>query len=158
MLFFFTDCFLSVKTYVIFSASPVYFSFFISLNLSHCITLSDILRSTYGEKGCACDGMHNWWYRIRVVRVFNQCRVWVPVEVIYFPLAYSCQNLLKRGYTVYATSRSAKTIVGLDHPRAKLMSLDVTNDQQVIDVVNTIIENDGQIDLLINNVGILAPG
>jgi 1-acylglycerone phosphate reductase len=36
--------------------------------------------------------------------------------------------------------------------------LDVTSDQQVKDVVATIIAEAGQIDLLINNAGVLAPG
>lgn len=70
----------------------------------------------------------------------------------------SCQNLLRRGYTVYATSRSSTTVIGLDHPQAIILDLDVTNDSAVLEVVQKIIDDEGQIDLLINNAGVLAPG
>lgn len=59
---------------------------------------------------------------------------------------------------MYATSRSSGTIVGLDHPRAKILDLDVTSDQQVTASIERIIQDGGQIDLLINNAAIFAPG
>jgi NADP-dependent 3-hydroxy acid dehydrogenase YdfG len=46
----------------------------------------------------------------------------------------------------------------LVHPNIKKLPLDVTDDSQVQSVVASIIEESGQIDMLINNAGVLAPG
>ncbi|TFY83358.1 hypothetical protein EWM64_g643 [Hericium alpestre] len=47
---------------------------------------------------------------------------------------------------------------GLQHPHVKKFTLDVTDDEQIRSVVQTIIEEDGRLDMLINNAGVLAPG
>ncbi|KAJ7172827.1 NAD-P-binding protein [Mycena crocata] len=69
-----------------------------------------------------------------------------------------CQNLAARKITVYATSRSLSSTKKLDHPLIKRLILDVTSDLDVQRVVDTIIEQEGHIDLLINNAGVFAPG
>ncbi|KAF7345618.1 NAD-P-binding protein [Mycena venus] len=71
---------------------------------------------------------------------------------------YLCQKLAERGFTVYATSRTLSSTAALVHPNIKKLPLDVTDDSQVQSVVASIIEESGQIDMLINNAGILAPG
>lgn len=47
---------------------------------------------------------------------------------------------------------------GLEHPNIKLLVLDVTNTEQIEKVVSTIIEEDGRIDVLVNNAGTPCPG
>ncbi|KAJ7180249.1 NAD-P-binding protein [Mycena crocata] len=69
-----------------------------------------------------------------------------------------CQNLAARKITVYATSRSLSSTEKLDHPLIKRLILDVTSDSDVQRVVETIMEQEGHIDLLINNAGVFAPG
>ncbi|KAJ7907012.1 NAD-P-binding protein [Mycena leptocephala] len=69
-----------------------------------------------------------------------------------------CQKLAERGFTVYATSRTISSTKMLVHPNIKKLPLDVTDDSQVQSVVASIIEESGQIDMLINNAGVLAPG
>ena len=46
----------------------------------------------------------------------------------------------------------------LDQPTIHKLILDVTLDDQVNDVVKTIIEREGRIDILVNNAGMGNPG
>ncbi|KAJ6586407.1 NAD-P-binding protein [Mycena vulgaris] len=69
-----------------------------------------------------------------------------------------CQSLVARGFTVYATSRLLSSTEKLDHPLIKRLTLDVTSDAHVNSVVATIMNDEGHIDLLINNAGVFAPG
>ncbi|KAJ7481889.1 NAD-P-binding protein [Mycena latifolia] len=69
-----------------------------------------------------------------------------------------CQKLAERGFTVYATSRSLSSTETLVHPNIMRRVLDVTSDVQVRAVVAGVMEEAGQIDVLVNNAGVLAPG
>ncbi|KAJ7132233.1 oxidoreductase [Mycena epipterygia] len=69
-----------------------------------------------------------------------------------------CLKLAERNFMVYATSRSTSTMETLEHLNIKKLALDVRDDSAVKSVVATIIEEAGQIDLLINNAGIFTPG
>ncbi|KAK7042174.1 NAD-binding protein [Favolaschia claudopus] len=71
---------------------------------------------------------------------------------------YVCQKLAERDFVVYATSRSLSSTEGLQHPNIKRLELDVRNDTQVSSVVSTVIAESGQIDLLINNAGVISAG
>ncbi|MBP2643415.1 MAG: short-chain alcohol dehydrogenase family enzyme [Firmicutes bacterium] len=64
------------------------------------------------------------------------------------------ERLTKSGYTVVATARKLETIESLD--AALKLSLDVTNNESIIDAVNKIVLNFGRIDTLINNAGYAA--
>ncbi|KAJ7677607.1 oxidoreductase [Mycena rosella] len=68
------------------------------------------------------------------------------------------QKLATNGFTVYATSRSLSSTETLVHPNIKRRVLDVTSDAQVRAVVESVMEEAGQIDMLVNNAGVLAPG
>lgn len=46
----------------------------------------------------------------------------------------------------------------LKHPTIYKLKLDVLEDDQVDDVVKTIIDREGRIDILVNNAGTAAPG
>jgi NAD(P)-dependent dehydrogenase (short-subunit alcohol dehydrogenase family) len=78
-----------------------------------------------------------------------------------FPLTLytgRCQELAKRDYIVYATSRSTSSTEGLTHPNIKRLALDVKDNTSVNKAVATAIEESGHIDLLINNAGLFALG
>jgi NAD(P)-dependent dehydrogenase (short-subunit alcohol dehydrogenase family) len=44
----------------------------------------------------------------------------------------------------------------LDHLRVELLSLDVTDDSAIKGVVDTIIANEGKLDIVVNNAGTAA--
>lgn len=84
---------------------------------------------------------------------FNELTCSYPLILI-----ISCQKLAERGCIVYATARSVGSMRTLEHAEIKTLPLDVTNEGQVQSVVKTIVENEGRIDIVINNAGILEPG
>lgn len=47
---------------------------------------------------------------------------------------------------------------GFKQHNVEKLVLDVTNEQNIRDVVNTIIEKEGRIDVLVNNAGVLCIG
>ena len=59
---------------------------------------------------------------------------------------------------VYDTARKLETMDDLTHPDIKKLSLDVTSDENVDEVVNTIISNEAKIDVLVNNAGLNCAG
>lgn len=61
--------------------------------------------------------------------------------------------LLKNGYTVYAAARRTERMKGLKKKGAKLLKMDVTSEEDLINGVNQIIEEQGRIDTLVNNAG-----
>ncbi|KAJ7638211.1 NAD-P-binding protein [Roridomyces roridus] len=69
-----------------------------------------------------------------------------------------CQKLADKGFVVYATSRSLSSTEGFTHPNIKRRALDIRDDAKVASVVESVIAEAGQIDLLINNAGVFAPG
>lgn len=68
-----------------------------------------------------------------------------------------CCELLKRGYKVAACLRKKQRLDNLliQYPNSLiLLEMDVTNDEQVKEAINTTIERFGRIDVLVNNAGI----
>ncbi|KAI0828928.1 NAD-P-binding protein [Trametes gibbosa] len=65
-----------------------------------------------------------------------------------------CEELASRGCVVYATARKLESMHDFSHERIHTLALDVTSDDNVRDVVNTIIEREGQLDILVNNAGV----
>ncbi|KAI0294995.1 hypothetical protein BC826DRAFT_1009869 [Russula brevipes] len=59
-----------------------------------------------------------------------------------------------QGCKVYATARKLEKMQALHHLQIELLSLDVTDDSAVKKVVDTIIANEGKIDIVVNNAGI----
>ena len=68
----------------------------------------------------------------------------------------TAELLAEAGYTVYGTSRRGGNAGGKSF---EMLSLDVTSDESVAAAVQTLIQREGRIDMLINNAGFgVAPG
>ena len=65
----------------------------------------------------------------------------------------SAEMLLKNGFTVYATARRVELMQDLEKQGAKVMRCDVTKDGDIQNVVDTIMNNEGRIDVLFANAG-----
>ena len=63
------------------------------------------------------------------------------------------EKLIDKGYTVYAAARRVERMKKLENKGAKLLSMDVTSDEQVEGAIATIIKNEGSIYGLVNNAG-----
>ncbi len=63
------------------------------------------------------------------------------------------KELRQRGWVVYATDLRLEPLERAEYFGAKIAQLDVTNDQQVAQVVSDIIAAEGRIDVLIANAG-----
>ena len=74
-------------------------------------------------------------------------------------LAHSrCEEFAHQGCKVYATSRKIESIADFSDGTIEKISLDVTSDESVQNALNHIVEKEGQIDVVVNNAGLLAPG
>lgn len=62
-------------------------------------------------------------------------------------------ELLADGFTVYGAARSTNKMGALRDKGVKIISLDVTVDSSIVECVETIIKNEGRIDVLVNNAG-----
>jgi NADP-dependent 3-hydroxy acid dehydrogenase YdfG len=61
--------------------------------------------------------------------------------------------LANNGYTVYAAARRIERMRGLEQLGIKPVRMDVTDDESMVDSINTIIEKEGTVDVLVNNAG-----
>ena len=62
-------------------------------------------------------------------------------------------ELAQKGYTVYASARRMEKMKDLEPIGIKLLAMDVTKDESMVEGVNTILGNEGRIDGLVNNAG-----
>lgn len=62
-------------------------------------------------------------------------------------------QLIEEGYTVYGAARRVDQMKELEDKGGHAIAMDVTNEEQMIDAVNQIINEQGRIDVLINNAG-----
>jgi NAD(P)-dependent dehydrogenase (short-subunit alcohol dehydrogenase family) len=65
----------------------------------------------------------------------------------------TAELLLSAGATVYAAARRVEKMKDLEQAGAKLIQMDVTDDESMVAGVNSILEKEGSIDILINNAG-----
>lgn len=68
------------------------------------------------------------------------------------------EEFAEQGCVVYATSRRVETIADFSDSNIKKLALDVTSDEEVQNVIQEIIRNEGKIDVVVNNAGVISPG
>jgi NAD(P)-dependent dehydrogenase (short-subunit alcohol dehydrogenase family) len=61
--------------------------------------------------------------------------------------------LLEAGAKVYAAARRVEKMKDLESRGAAIVQLDVTDEESMVSVVNSILEKEGSIDILVNNAG-----
>ena len=62
-------------------------------------------------------------------------------------------NLHEKGYKVYGMARRAEKMNDLKTKGIEVIPLDLTKDETIVKAVNTVLEKEGRIDVLINNAG-----
>jgi len=62
-------------------------------------------------------------------------------------------QLLSDGYIVYGAARRLEKMDDLKKAGAHILSMDVTDDKSMVDGINSIISEQGRIDVLVNNAG-----
>lgn len=65
----------------------------------------------------------------------------------------TAELLLEKGYIVYGAARRVDKMKDLEVKGGKILAMDVTDEQSMIDGVNRIIQEQGRIDVLFNNAG-----
>lgn len=65
----------------------------------------------------------------------------------------TAKELVKAGFTVYAAARRVDRMEDLRLNGIKTISLDLTNEESVVNCVKTILKETGRIDVLVNNAG-----
>ncbi len=65
----------------------------------------------------------------------------------------AAQILHNQGYRVYGAARRTDRMKDLEEKGMGIVPLDLTNDESIENAVNTILEKEGRIDILINNAG-----
>lgn len=66
------------------------------------------------------------------------------------------EYLHEKGFTVYGTSRNPSKYV--DAVPFKLLALDVTKEETIMEAVHSILEQEGRLDVLVNNAGVGITG
>lgn len=65
----------------------------------------------------------------------------------------TAKKLHAKGITVYGAARRLEKMKDLEDAGINIISLDLTDDQSIVNCVNTILEQEGHIDILVNNAG-----
>lgn len=67
-----------------------------------------------------------------------------------------CEEFAAKSCIVYATSRNEKSMEGFKYGSIKKLRLDVTSEEDIERVVKTIVDEEGKIDIVVNNAGVLG--
>lgn len=63
------------------------------------------------------------------------------------------QSLIKDGHTVYGAARRVEKMKDIEQLGVKILTMDVTDDASMTKGIETILKNEGRLDVLINNAG-----
>lgn len=66
---------------------------------------------------------------------------------------FTALELINKGYTVYGAARRVEQMAELEKAGGHAIKMDVTSEESVIQGVDQVIEEQGQIDVLVNNAG-----
>lgn len=97
-------------------------------------------------------------YQIQIIKIKNLKKITMKkVALISGASAgigkQTAKILSQNGYTVYAAARRIERMNDLLQSGIKLLKMDVTNDDSMVNGMNEIIKTEGRIDVLINNAG-----
>jgi NADP-dependent 3-hydroxy acid dehydrogenase YdfG len=70
----------------------------------------------------------------------------------------TARTLAADGWTVYATARRPETLTDLEQAGCKTLALDVTDEASMAGAVQTVIDAEGAVDVLVNNAGYSQSG
>jgi NAD(P)-dependent dehydrogenase (short-subunit alcohol dehydrogenase family) len=70
----------------------------------------------------------------------------------------TARHLADRGWTVYATARSPETLADLGAAGCKTLTCDVTDEESMRACVDTVVEAEGAVGVLVNNAGYSQSG
>jgi short-subunit dehydrogenase len=62
-------------------------------------------------------------------------------------------ELHQKGYKVYGMARRTEKMKDLTEEGMEVVSLDLTKDETIVEAVNTVLDKEGRIDVLVNNAG-----
>ena len=65
----------------------------------------------------------------------------------------SAERLAKKGHTVYATARRVESVEDLERTGCRVLGLDVTDERSMSEAVRAVEEEEGAVDVLVNNAG-----
>jgi 1-acylglycerone phosphate reductase len=66
------------------------------------------------------------------------------------------EEFAEKGCVVYASARRPGSMEGFSRKEIRTVTLDVTNDGQVLEVVRGVIDEEGRIDVVVNAAGTMA--
>jgi len=69
-----------------------------------------------------------------------------------------CEKFAEAGCRVYASSRKVEKMEGFKHSGIRRLTVDVTNEEDVREAIDFIVEEEGKIDIVVSNAGTLCIG
>ncbi|KZT74928.1 NAD(P)-binding protein [Daedalea quercina L-15889] len=69
-----------------------------------------------------------------------------------------CEEFAAKGCIVYATARRLESMKDFRHDNVHTLKLDVTDEAEIQLVVNTVIDKEGRLDIVVNNAGLPCAG
>lgn len=112
-----------------------------------------VVHNVLNEESRPYYGLLKRWHRLCPV---SRNHNWL--EILSYQLVCRADEYAAQGCKVYATARKLESMATFQHPSIEKLTLDVLSDEQVTSVVKTIIEKEGQIDVLVNNAGVNCAG
>ena len=99
---------------------------------------------------------HFTFVKVKLIYVFKKIRMSKVVLITGASsgMGKSTANILNgQGYIVYGAARRVEEMQDLKSQGIHIVPLDLTKDDSIVSYVNTIIDKEGRIDILINNAG-----